>query len=58
MSGPAVAGMLVSASRAVLAQQKQECHWDGVGERDGETSCREVAVSCREGVKPWCQSRR
>ena len=42
----------------MLAQRKQEFRLDGVDERKGATSCREVAASCREGVTPWCQSRR
>jgi hypothetical protein len=41
----------------VLAQWKQEFRLDGVDERKGVTSCREVAASCHEGLTPWCQSR-
>jgi hypothetical protein len=48
---------LLTDVQRVLAQRKQEFRRDGVDERDGKTSCREVAASCREGLTHWCQSR-
>jgi len=40
-----------------MAQREMEIRWGDVDERAVETSCREVAASCRKGVTRCCQSR-